>query len=682
MLLVASASGCGGDEPSDVATRDAGADRDGAATTDAASPPDAALSSDGGDTTDAGPPVCDGLHTVPAAPVLDPGGDVHPLVHTFRHHRPHWGARAQHGESACSYYGSAVYPDWRYSSSWGTSCHATRRYFIESTVTRNAGWAAAVVEAFKNWDIPTVCTPHWTRTTDSTMADVRVRAAASSPCAGPGTSWYACASDTSGWAITLNTAISMGVGVSGRLDVESLVTVELAHVVHFAHSPNWPDSVSMANTGRWASTSSSVPSANSCDFVAYRVCTRGGGCGHEDCPPVAAGGCGNFRTLRPGDFALAEHIAGRNPTPPHPYDDGTVHTPGAHVDLAMLYAADSTAATLFSWTSGAGAFALGDPTERWSVTGLPTDGIGDRVVAGDFDGDSRDDVAALVTLCDGSARVLVWAGSGAGLVYEGDTGAFSGALDLPSISARFVAGDFDADGRDDLALFEALPGNAARIHVLRSTDVGGEVAFVDAGAWWEVARGYDLAQVGDRFVAGDFDADGRDDVATAYQYPDGTFRYHVWTSTGTALTYSSATGWYQSGAFTLANVAGRLAAADFDGDGRDDVAMLRASATGAAIYAWRSTGTSFALDATRWSVASGYTPALAGDRFAAGDFDADGRADLVAAYQYPDGTFHFHVWTSTGSSFAYAGPAGWYTSGMFDLGRVSGRLVAGNWNAD
>lgn len=630
---------------------------------------------DGGRTADAGAPVADAGPMCEEALTIE---SASALGHSFRHYRPHYGARAE-GHASCSLYWSNVLPDFTYRSSWGTGCHATRYYLIEGSITGRAGWAAAVEEAFRNWDIPTACTPHWVRTTDAARAHVVVRAAATSPCVPDGsTRWFACA--WSGWSITLNTGESFGVGVDGRLDVESLVTVELAHVMHFAHSPDPRDSVSVANAGTWGSTSVRVPSANSCGFTAYTACVPGGTCGYEACPPRAEGGCGNYRSLRPGDFALAEHLAGRNPSPPHAYDDGSVPAGAEHFDVAMLKGSDMAGTTqLYTWSGGASSFTIGSSATRWDVTGFPLDRVEDRMVAGDWNGDGRDDVATVMPQCAGGARVHVWTSGAMGFTYGGDAGSADlDDVDLGQVSGRVVAGDFDGDDADDLALFEQRGGTAAAIRVVRGGDAA---ALADAGVWWMVDAGYDLAQVGNLFVAGDFDGDGRDDVATAYQYPDGYFRYHVWISTGTALTYSGADGWYQSGPFSLGPVQGRLVAGDWNRDGRTDLAMLRGSGGAATMHAWLATTSStFAYQSGPWTVDSGYNLANVGDRVVAGDFDRDGRDDITAAYQYADGTFRFHVWQWSGSAFAYGGSGGWYTSGTFTLSLVGGRLVAGSFD--
>jgi hypothetical protein len=496
-----------------------------------------------------------------------------------------------------------------------------------------------------------------------------------SRCSGPGIGWYACA--WSSWSITLNTAQSWGIGVAGRLDVESLVTVELAHVLHFGHSPDPRDSVSLANVGHWGSRSMSVPSANSCGFTAYRTCVPGDGCSYESCPPVSEGGCGNFRTLRPGDFALAEHLAGRNDAPPHAYDDGSAPPDAMHHDLAMLYGGDaSSTTTLFSWTGATGAFSIRPEAARWRALGFPLDRVGPRLAAADFDGDGRDDLATAMTRCGGGATVHVWSSIGTAFTYGGDEGAIDlPDVDLAQVAGRFTAGDFDGDGAGDLALLEQRGGGAA-IRIVRGAMGGG---MTDAGDWWSVDRGYDLAQIGDRFVAGDLDGDGDDDLYANYQYPDGSFHTHVWISDGSALAYGGPDGWLVHASFDLAAVENRMVAGDFDRDGLADFAMFR-SRDGTTLDAWINQGGRFAHQSGAWHVDSGYTLSRVADRMVAADFDRDGRDDVATAYQYADGTFRFHTWRSTGSGFTYSGAMGWYMSGAFDLDNVGARFVAGRFD--
>lgn len=98
-------------------------------------------------------------------------------------------------------------------------------------------------------------------------------------------------------------------------------------------------------------------------------------------------------------------------------------------------------------------------------TGTGDDGFGAAVAAGDFDGDGRTDLAIGASgdvvkgeEYAGSVRVLY--GSNAGLTADGDelfTEATKGVPGDPKeedeLGTTLAAGDFDGDGRDDLAAF-------------------------------------------------------------------------------------------------------------------------------------------------------------------------------------------------------------------------------------
>jgi hypothetical protein len=346
-------------------------------------------------------------------------------------------------------------------------------------------------------------------------------------------------------------------------------------------------------------------------------------------------------------------------------------------DLAQFYRTDSPGAILYGWRSTGSALSFSGAS--WSVSsGYELNNVGDRFVSGDFNGDGKDDAATAYQYPDGTFRFHVWLSNGTSHTYQGPEGWYqSGPFTLSRVGGRMVTGDFNNDGKDDIAMFYRNDTGAI-LYVWTSTGSG----FSYKGAWWSVSSGYDLNNVGDRFVSGDFNGDGKDDIATAYQYADGTFRYHVWISSGTGFTYQGATGWYQSGSFTLSRVGGRMVAGDFNNDGKDDIAMFYRNDTGAILYVWTSTGSSISYKGAWWSVSSGYDLNNVGDRFVSGDFNGDGKADVATAYQYADGTFRYHVWLSSGTGLTYQGPEGWYQSGQYTLSRVGGRMVAGNWSGD
>jgi hypothetical protein len=254
---------------------------------------------------------------------------------------------------------------------------------------------------------------------------------------------------------------------------------------------------------------------------------------------------------------------------------------------------------------------------------LPYD-YGDARV-GDFDGDGHADVALAVhlrglVLLLGDGRGAFRA-AGAGLDWSADAAAFS--------SRAIRAADLDGDGRLDLAALGEGPrlvrppsggaagvaGGAEGVAVYRGL---GDVRFAPRAAPRDPAAIHGVS-----LALGDFDGDGRTDVATGS------------TQIGrTDLVQLAGTGGVLE-PLALATVRARsyvrsVAAADFDGDGRSDLALSYVSiATGAW---WSGIDVLLARDGADWP-----RVALAAregrDDFralAAGDLDGDGAQDLAA----------------------------------------------------
>ncbi|MEV0274744.1 DUF2961 domain-containing protein [Hamadaea sp. NPDC050747] len=219
-------------------------------------------------------------------------------------------------------------------------------------------------------------------------------------------------------------------------------------------------------------------------------------------------------------------------------------------------------------------------------------------LTGDVDGDG---LADIVTFTRGTAAD-VYVALSSGTSFGPGTkwhDWFAVDQEIPAI------GDVNGDGLADIITFTR--GTSADVYVALSngTSFGPGIKWHD-----NFAVGAETPRVGD------VNGDGLDDIVT---FTGGTAAdAYVALSDGTRFVQN---GWKWSDQIAPDDQLPTLA--DVDGDGRDDVVAFTRGTT-ADVVVWRSTGSSFG-SAVRWHDTFAYGAELPG----AGDFDGDGRADVV-----------------------------------------------------
>lgn len=238
-----------------------------------------------------------------------------------------------------------------------------------------------------------------------------------------------------------------------------------------------------------------------------------------------------------------------------------------------------------------------------------------------------------------------------------------------------LAGDVDGDGRSDMITVYDYGDASTGLHVMSANPAGGFDPPQEA--WTSTRGGFDYTR--STWASGDFNADGRADVAAFYGYPDGSVA--TWSFLG------EADGTFKRVVKTTTNPsiwswsASQMWSGDFNGDNRADLAMLYDygnATSGLHTFTAKADGT-FNAPVAGWKSGAGGWDATK-SRMVPGDFDADGGHELIGLYQYEDGSaalWRFSV-TSTGS-FAGAGK-GWDSNG--EAWRVTSRVTGGDFNGD
>lgn len=341
--------------------------------------------------------------------------------------------------------------------------------------------------------------------------------------------------------------------------------------------------------------------------------------------PLAA--CGPAPTTAPPPTATASPTATPEPTaqptaspaPVIPFHAGFDYNGDKRSDI-VLFTSNGWQAAL----SSGSAFDL-PASGPWAANlGL----WGEIPFAGDFDGDGQTDIAVL------NWNGAFWVGLSTGASFDGE-GSGPWASPAGLWGGIPLAGDFNGDGRDDVLVFTEKDGLRVGLSTGRSFDAPDSGQWnTPAGLWSEQpftgdfdgdgkddmailnwqgqvwvglssGRGFDAPGGGQWAVqsapwggiplSGDFNGDGKTDLAVFT--PDNTWKVNL--SSGSAFNAPNSGDWPSA-----AGLWGELpTVGDFDGDGRTDIAMLNGNGEW---WLGLSTGASFdSAGSGRWSSAVG-----------------------------------------------------------------------------
>jgi FG-GAP-like repeat/CHAP domain len=135
-------------------------------------------------------------------------------------------------------------------------------------------------------------------------------------------------------------------------------------------------------------------------------------------------------------------------------------------------------------------------------------------------------------------------------------------------------------------------------------------------------------------MQGDFNGDGHTDIAVFYNYPDEQTGLWVFWGNGSGG-FSGPTLAWESGTNAWDATAIKAVVADFNGDGRADIAVFYnyGNAT-TALFMFYSQGTTFSSPVEVWGSGTGNWDWNA-MQAVAGDFTGSGKADIAVMYTYP-----------------------------------------------
>ena len=282
---------------------------------------------------------------------------------------------------------------------------------------------------------------------------------------------------------------------------------------------------------------------------------------------------------------------------------------------------DTSNSNFYLGMGGLGAGTIAQQTVAGSTSPVGVGNSPQGVAAGDFDGDGFIDLA-VVNSGDDNISILI--GDGAGGFTASATKYATG--DKP---IAIVAGDFNGDGNLDLATANAndgtisiLLGNGDGTFKPRSTYSLPNIASVINTTPTDIA-------------IGDFNGDGIPDLIVSGTYLNGVVDVMLGDGTG-AFPSANLTQ------VTVGNGPSSVAVGDFNGDGKLDFAVTNQSDRTISVMKGSGNGTTFTQFAAAFSTGAGSSPSS----IVAADFNGDGKLDLAVA---ESGLSRIGVFTGVGN---------------------------------
>ena len=298
---------------------------------------------------------------------------------------------------------------------------------------------------------------------------------------------------------------------------------------------------------------------------------------------------------------------------------------------------------------------------------------GIKYLAGDFNGDKKEDVVAFQDYT--RAATAIWsyitrASGSIGSPYS----SISMDASLSWLSANWtfdwkratpVSVDFDGDGKTDLLVLYDYGGSHTGIFFFKSTGSGFSISKVFESYYWNASS--------TKLVAGDFDADGKQEVLAFYDYGQartGVFLFKL-NASGQfdypqRIFYSPYWDWKNTTVFAGKNADSRdnvLAAYNYGGTN-----------TGLWLFSFNDNGNLIYPSRIFFSPYWDYNSTA----FTMADLNDDRLDDVVAFYRYGPTKTGALVFTSTATSFNYPYMA-WY-SDQWDMTRTT--FLPGDFDGD
>ncbi|MDQ2953194.1 MAG: VCBS repeat-containing protein, partial [Chloroflexota bacterium] len=292
------------------------------------------------------------------------------------------------------------------------------------------------------------------------------------------------------------------------------------------------------------------------------------------------------------------------------------------------------------------------------------------VVAGDFEGTKKTQVA---TISDPVADLTLRIALRGKTADAAETVWFkSDANFLAMRRAKFAVADVDGDGKDDLVALYDSGANSSKLYVWKSTGS----AFTFANVWWSGPE-YMWARARN-IVSGKFGGTNKDTLLVTYQDDGARMRIHAFESDGKAIALTATVFDSGPGKFDLAKA--KVAVGHFTrATAPDQLALFYQTTAKPHLFLFDAGSKGMTVTPDVFVADADYD--LSRASLAAADVNGDGRDDLVSLYTDADGSAKLNVFDAAASFL----PVNGWNGTALAAGALcprTGSLVLGDWDFD
>ncbi len=231
-------------------------------------------------------------------------------------------------------------------------------------------------------------------------------------------------------------------------------------------------------------------------------------------------------------------------------------------------------------------------------------------VVGDFNGDGKDDIGYAFPDATALAHFAVHVSNGSSFSLQ-HWGYKQGGM---YGTETWMAGDFNGDGKDDIAkVFPENGYSSLDVHISNGNNFSIQR--------WATRKGGNYGN--EKWGAGDFNGDGKDDIG--YAFPDGNSQTHLAVHVSNGNKFSLEQWGAKQGGFWGEQ---KWMTGDFNGDGKDEFAKVFQDDSRASFDVHLANGNQFSME--RWATRQGGM--YGKEKWAVGDFNGDGYDDFTKSF--------------------------------------------------